>query len=240
MDKRSIIAGTRVFPWPGHTADKGPTEGNHRLTALTGALLTVGLGLIFLTGLFMDTYWHIHYAVGFVLIPLVVLKLISTGYRVVRYYSGSPIYKAAGPPDWVSRLLAPILVASIVTALFTGVVLFLQHSRDGILSTLHTDSAVISAVLVGTHLLTHALDALAGVGREIHERWSRPTSLRVALAVGALVVGIVLAIVTYGSGVWPARDHFRPGFGYSSTPSAGAPADMAESKTPGITAHREL
>jgi hypothetical protein len=234
MDKGPTIAGTRVFPWPGHIEDKGPTEGNHRLTALTGALLTVGLGLIFLTGLFMDTYWHIHYAVGFVLIPLVALKLVSTGYRVTRYYTGSPIYKAAGPPDWLSRLLAPILVASMVTALFTGVVLFLQHSRDGILSTLHTDSAVISAVLVGIHLLTHALDALAGVGRELHERWSRPVKLRAAIAVGALVVGIGLAIVTYGSGVWPARDHFRPGFRYSSTPSGGALNGAGELNTPRI------
>ncbi len=229
-----MIAGTRVFPWPGATADKGPTEGNHRLTALTGALLTIGLALVFLTGLFMDTYWHIHYAVGFALIPVVVLKLVSTGYRVTRYYTGSPVYKAAGPPDWTSRLLAPFLVASIVIALTTGVALFLQHSREGILSTLHTDSAVISAVLVGIHLLSHALDALASVGRELRGRWSRAASLRVAFAIAALGIGIALAIITYGSGVWPARGHFRPGFGASSTPPVGALYGEGGQNHPGI------
>src|ERR1035437_3999150 len=99
MHNEPATAGSSDFPWSSKMADKGPTEGNHRLTALTGTLLTVGLGLVFITGLFMDTYWHIHYAVGFVLIPLVALKLISTGYRVARYYTRSPIYQAAGPPD---------------------------------------------------------------------------------------------------------------------------------------------
>src|SRR5260370_11766000 len=92
---------------PGRSAEKGPTEGNHRLTALTGSLLVPLLALIFFTGLFMDAWWHIHYAIGFVLIPVVVLKLATTGYRALRYYTRSPIYRAAGPPDMVSRVTAP-------------------------------------------------------------------------------------------------------------------------------------
>src|SRR5579864_9329682 len=99
MRKDPVIGLRDIFPWFSPPADKGPTEGNHRLTTLTGSLLVPLLALIFLTGLFMDAWWHIHYAVGFVLIPVVVLKLASTGYRAMRYYMRNPIYQAAGPPD---------------------------------------------------------------------------------------------------------------------------------------------
>ena len=228
MHNDPAASGRSAFPWLGRAEEKGPTEGNHRLTALAGALLTPVLGLVFLTGLFMDMLWHIHYAVGFVLIPLVALKLISTGYRFTRYYTRSPIYQAAGPPDPASRLLAPLLVASVLTALTTGVALFLEHSRSGVLSTLHTDSAVISAGLVGIHVLTHALDALVSVARDLRGRLSRTASFRMALVVGALVLGIALAIVTYGSGVWPARDRYRPGGeGFSPKLPIGALNGMA-------------
>jgi hypothetical protein len=197
------------FPWIGAPADRGQIEGNQRLTALTGSLLLPLLALIFLTGLFMDAFWHIHYAIGFVLIPVVALKLASTSYRAVRYYTGHPIYKAAGPPELVPRLLAPLLVLSVVTALATGVGLFAEHSRRGVLSTLHTDAAVASAMLLGVHVLTHVLDLLGAVGRELRARLSREASYRLAAVVGTLVIGIILAAVTYSSGVWPARPHER-------------------------------
>src|SRR6185437_11185645 len=131
-----------IIPWFRAPEDKGPTEGNHRLTAITGGLLVPLLTLIFLTGLFMDAWWHIHYAVGFALIPVVLLKLISTGYRALRYYTHHPVYRAAGPPDPLPRLIAPLLALSVIVALATGVALFIQRSRGGVLSTLHTDSAV--------------------------------------------------------------------------------------------------
>jgi hypothetical protein len=223
MGKVSIVreepaAGTRsMFPPIGTHVDKGPTEGNHRLTALTGSLLAPLLGLVFLTGLLMDALWHIHYAVGFVLIPVVVLKLGSTGYRVVRYYSGDLIYRTAGPPAMLSRLLAPLMVVSVVVALGTGVALFVQHTRGGTLSALHTDAALSSAFLVGIHILTYALDALATLGRELRARFSRPASLRMVAALAALALGIVIALVTYSSGTWPARPYDRQdGTGRSS------------------------
>ena len=199
--------GSKTFAWwleaPG---DKGATEGNHRLIALSGAALVPLLALVFLTGLFMETYWHLHYAIGFVLIPVVALKLASTGYRMVRYYTGNPTYRTAGPPRLAPRLLAPLLVLSVASALVTGVALFMQHSRRGVLSTLHTDAAVATALLVGIHLLIYVPDALAAIGREVRRAPPvRAASLRLTLAMTVLVLGIILAIVTYHSGAWPAR-----------------------------------
>jgi len=198
-----------IVPWQGASTDKGPTEGNHRLTALTGSLLAPLLAAIFLTGLLMDAWWHVHYIVGFVLIPVVALKLASTGYRALRYYTRDPVYLAAGPPELLPRLLAPLLALSVVTALVTGVALFIQHSRGGTLSTLHTDASVCSAALIGLHVLTYVADALATVGRELRSRLSLSASTRLAAVSAALLLGLILAITTYGAGVWPQRPYDR-------------------------------
>jgi len=206
-----------IAPWQRASTDRGPTEGNHRLTALTGSLLTPLLAAIFLTGLLMDALWHVHYVVGFVLIPVVALKLSSTGYRALRYYTRNPTYLAAGPPELLPRLIAPFLALSVVTALVTGVALFVQHSRGGTLSTLHTDASVCSAALIGLHALTYVADALATTLRELRSRPWHPASTRLALVAAALLLGVLLAAATYGAGVWPQRPRDqREGSGFSS------------------------
>jgi hypothetical protein len=209
MFKTFVTAGRSIFPWLDTTAERGPTEGNHKLTALAGSLLALLLALVFLTGLLMDAWWHIHYVVGFVLIPVVALKLASTGYRAIRYYTRNPIYRDAGPPEMLPRLTAPILVLSVVIALATGVALYVERSRGGTLSTLHTDAAVVSACLVGLHLLTYAPDALRTTARELRMRLSRLAAIRVAAVISALILGIILAALTYSAGVWPSRPHGR-------------------------------
>jgi len=226
MQNDPVNALRSIFLHTGASADKGPTEGNHRLTALTGSLLALLLALVFLTGLLMDALWHIHYIVGFVLIPVVALKLASTGYRAMRYYTGNPVYRAAGPPAVLPRILAPLLVLSVVAALATGVALFVGHSRSGILSTLHTDSAVSSALLVGVHLLTYFIGALVTVARELRAGLSRAVSIRMAAVVGALALGIILAIATYNAGVWPSRLDFRRD-GSSTLPAAKTAARLS-------------
>ena len=53
-----------------------------------------------------------HMFIGLMLIPPIALKLASTGYRFVRYYTGAPVYVAKGPPQLALRVLAPLLVAT--------------------------------------------------------------------------------------------------------------------------------
>ena len=117
---------------------------------------------------------------------------------------------AAGPPELLPRLLAPLLALSVVTALGTGVALFVQHSRGGTLSTLHTDASVCSAALIGLHVLTYAADALATVGPGValaplapcvHPPGSR-RCVRCSSAPS-------WPIVTYSAGVWPQRSYDR-------------------------------
>jgi len=58
-----------------------------------------------------------HMFIGLVVIPPVLLKLGSTGYRMVGYYTGSRAYRSKGPPLLPLRLMAPVLVASTIAVL---------------------------------------------------------------------------------------------------------------------------
>jgi hypothetical protein len=110
----------------------GGVEGNHRLTAATGLVLLVLLAVEGVTVLSVRAMFTVHAFVGLLLIPPIALKLASTGYRFVRYYTGNPRYRAAGPPSLIPRVTAPFLVV-LTTGLFgTGVALLLTgpHGRD--------------------------------------------------------------------------------------------------------------
>ena len=74
----------------------GGTEGNEILTSASAVLLTVLLIAEGLTIVHMGGLVNAHMFIGMVLIGPVVLKLASTGYRFVRYYTGSRAYRAVG------------------------------------------------------------------------------------------------------------------------------------------------
>lgn len=50
--------------------------------------------------------WHV--VIGTLLIPPALLKTASTGWRIARYYSGTPPYRQAGPPPMLLRILGPV------------------------------------------------------------------------------------------------------------------------------------
>lgn len=193
------------------TTDDLPTDDNRQLTALVGALLAPLLSVVFLTVLAMDSLWHVHYVIGFVLIPLVAVKLGSTGYRAASYYLGNRRYRTAGPPELTLRLLAPLLAASTVIPLVTGVMLWWDHSRSGPIATWHTDSAVVCAVTVGIHLMAYIPRAATASYRAARLVGSKLGALRLGAVAVVLVLGLVLAAATFSHGTWQARefhDHF--------------------------------
>ena len=75
----------------------GGVAGNELLTISVGAILVVLLAAEFLTLLDLSDLLSVHMILGLVLIPPVLLKLGSTGYRMVRYYTRSPAYREEGP-----------------------------------------------------------------------------------------------------------------------------------------------
>src|SRR6478736_2555000 len=148
----------------------GGIEGNELLTMSVAAILVFVLAAEFLTLLDLRELLNVHMIVGLILIPPVLLKLGSTGYRFVRYYTRSPAYREKGPPLLPLRVMAPVLVGSALTMFVTGVwLLVLGHKSDQVLF-FHKVSVIVFAVVFGVHLLAYGLRTIRTLNRARHER----------------------------------------------------------------------
>jgi hypothetical protein len=152
-------------------------EANARLTASTSAVLFALLAAEGVTILRIRELLSVHVFVGMLLIPPVLLKIGSTGYRFVRYYLGSPAYRQNGPPPTVLRVIGPFAVVLTVVVLASGVALLLVQPpvRPSFLS-LHKASFVLWFVVIGIHLLGHVSDTTRLASLD----WMRSTRRRVA------------------------------------------------------------
>ena len=178
----------------------GGTDGNEQLTTVTGAILIVLLAVIGFTIPQLRQFISVHLFVGMLLIGPVLLKMSSTGYRMIRYYSGNSAYRAKGPPELVLRLIGPIVVLTTVVVFATGVVLLFTgpNHRDPWLM-LHKVSFIVWVVFMSLHVLGHlpAVGRVLGIGRTGREQLDGAapgTAGRWIAIAGALVAGVVLAI----------------------------------------------
>jgi hypothetical protein len=173
----------------------GGVAGNELLTMSVAAILVVLLAAEFLTLLDLRDLLSVHMILGLVLIPPVLLKLGSTGYRMVRYYTRSPAYREEGPPLLPLRLLAPVLIVSTATIIVTGVwLLALGHQSDQVLF-LHQASVIVFAVVFGIHLLAYGLRTLRTLRSARRERPPLPgAGIRSMLVASSLGAGVVLAV----------------------------------------------
>ncbi len=133
----------------------GGVGGNEILTSvaavvLVGLLVAEGITIVHMHGLV-----RAHMFIGLVLIPLVGLKLASTGYRMVSYYAGARAYRESGPPLLPLRLIAPMLVASTIAVLTSGVLLLAIGHKSSMLLTIHKVSFIVFGVLLAVHFLAY-------------------------------------------------------------------------------------
>jgi len=133
----------------------GGTAGNARLTGSTGGVLIVLLAVEGVTILSLSSLLSLHIFIGVVLIPPVLLKLATTGYRFVRYYTGSRAYRALGPPLLPLRLLAPVLVATTIAVFVTGVLLLAMGHKSDTLLEIHKVSFIVWGVMFAAHFLAY-------------------------------------------------------------------------------------
>lgn len=190
--------------------------GNARLTAVLGVLLlgpvAVELATIVLG---VHSFMSLHVFVGLALIPPVVLKLASTGWRFARYYTRSDAYVEHGAPQIAMRLLAPLLVAATVVLFSSGVAMGFLHGRAlGLARQLHGPASVVWLVLFGVHALVYLKRALVGSGREmaLGEGSVPGRARRVSLITAAVVCGLLVGAVTVPAQhrwVGLPRDHHR-------------------------------
>lgn len=196
----------------------GGTSGNERLTGATGILLVVLLAAIGVTLLRLSSLISVHLFIGLVLVPPVALKMASTGYRFARYYTADPVYRERGAPPLALRLIAPIVIVSSVAVLATGVaLLFVSPDSAGILRGLHKASFVVWVVFTAIHVLGHLPDLqktflIERGGRVEYNELAAGRTGRIISLVGALVAGVVLAIVLVPHfGAWSHFEAFRHG-----------------------------
>lgn len=194
-------------------ARTGGPAGNARATAWTGLVLLalIAVELVTLVDLSGLLSWHI--VVGTVLVPVALLKTGTTGWRILRYYTGNRHYRVAGPPPTVLRILGPFVVLSTLGVLGTGLALIAQGpvaGRTPFFSALgqsvdmlflHKAFFVVFLVATGLHVLGRLLPAvtLATGKLERNDRaavsggGARGVLLLLALVAGALAAAVVLA-----------------------------------------------
>lgn len=175
----------------------GGTEGNEILTSATAVVLVALLIAEGVTILLLGDLLTEHMFIGIVLIPPVLLKLGSTGYRFARYYTGARPYREKGPPLLPLRLLAPVLVALTLLVFSTGVALLIIGHRSDLVLGLHKVSFIVWGGFFAVHFLWH----LPRVWRSLSANWSASRRERVpgSLLRGALLSasiggGLVLAL----------------------------------------------
>jgi hypothetical protein len=139
----------------------GGTDGNERLTTLTGLLLFVLTAAIGVTIIWIGQLIWLHLFLGLLLLGPVALKLASTGYRFVRYYTGNERYRRKGPPVPLLRGLAPFVVACTVALYGTGVALLFAGRHTALpLGLLHKISFFAWIAFTGVHVLGHLPEIL--------------------------------------------------------------------------------
>jgi hypothetical protein len=177
--------------------------GNARLTGAAAAALLVLLAAEGATIPFIGQLLGPHIFIGMLLIPPVLLKLGSTGYRFARYYTGNPRYVEKGPPLLVLRVLAPGVVLTTLALFGTGVALLIDGPPSNTLVFAHKLSFIAWVALMTLHVLGHLLEVpslasadwrkagppearLAGAG-------ARALTLTTAILAGAALAALTLS-----------------------------------------------
>lgn len=198
----------------------GGPAGNARLTAWAGLVLLVLFAVEGATLLALSALLGVHIVVGGVLVPVVLLKTGSTGWRIVRYYGGERHYRAAGPPPLVLRVAGPLVVLTGLAVLATGIALIPAGPAGGRADlvavgpvglswlTLHKLTFIAWFVVMVVHVLARTWPAwqlAAADGADaVAGRRARLSLLAASLLVGAVVGALLLAY----SGAWLSGGRF--------------------------------
>ena len=130
--------------------------GNEQLTAIVATLLLVLLAIEGATLLNLESLLTMHAFVGMLLIPVVALKVASTGWRMLRYYLGGEEYVRRGPPFmWPCGCLSRRRSSVSTLVLFsTGVALLALNRTQGAIVGLHKASFVVWFGAASLHVIT--------------------------------------------------------------------------------------
>jgi hypothetical protein len=171
--------------------------GNSRITALTAAVLLVLLAVEGATLVSLQTFISWHIVVGMLLVPIVLLKVGSTGYRFARFYTGSREYVHVGPPPLALRLLGPVLIFTTAGLFASGVALVALGPAAPLVLLLHKASFAVWLAAMTIHVLAHAVKIPGLAAADLRGGEGMPGSrLRLSLVAGAVAAGAIVAVAT--------------------------------------------
>jgi hypothetical protein len=207
-DKSPVRPSGRTPTSEGKGGEESAVVGNERMTALAGAVLLVLILVELVSAAILHTWMSIHIFVGVLLAGPLIVKLVSTGWRFLRYYTGSPAFVRRGPPHLALRVMAPLLIVTTLVVIGSGIGLVVTGPRfAGPLLPLHGFSILLWLPLIALHIFAHTWR----VPRLIADDWSEPSNKsraagrgrRLGVNLGALLVGAVAAILLFpGSAPW--------------------------------------
>jgi hypothetical protein len=210
-------------------AERDGTEGNERLTAMTGAVLLILLLVECYTILKIGRLITPHVFLGMLLLGPVSLKACSVLYRFVRYYTGSAPYRRKGPPAPLLRVIGPVIMLLTACVFGSGVMLAVTGPGyygppSGWLE-IHRLSFIAWAFFIVIHVLAYlprlprllAAEARAAPAAEGETDGAVPAGrhvrrvmevlggrgTRLALLTASLLCGLVIALLTvHLAGQW--------------------------------------
>jgi hypothetical protein len=172
---------------------------NERLTTLAGAVLLVLLMVELVTTATLHSLLSAHVFVGVLLAGPLAVKLASTGARFLRYYTGSPAFVRKGPPRPALRVLAPLLVATTLVLIGSGIGLLVTGpAQPGLFLAVHNITALIWLPMFAIHTFAY----LWRVSGSLADDWRKPASeaepgrrRRLGVNLGALLLGTLAAVL---------------------------------------------
>jgi hypothetical protein len=170
---------------------------NERLTGSFGVVLFAlfaaeGLTILLQVRSTLPT----HVFIGMLLVPPVLAKTGTTGYRFTRYYLGDPDFVDRGPPMWILRLAGPFVVLTSVAVLATGIADAVLHPRPAWVGLSHKASFVLWFGFMTIHVLGHIRETPTLAAAD----WRRGPAVAGRARRTTIVTATLLAGV--GLGIW--------------------------------------
>jgi hypothetical protein len=185
-------------------AGRSGVVGNERLTALAGAVLLVLILVEIVSSVSLHAGIAIHIFVGVLLTGPLVVKIGSTFYRFLRYYTRSPAFVRRGPPRLALRVLAPLLLVTTLVVIGSGIGLVVTGpAQAGPLLPLHNFSVLLWLSMIAIHVCAY----IWRTPRLVADEWRKPSGrslqkargLRLGVNLGALLAGAVAAVLLFPS-----------------------------------------
>ncbi|WP_460599889.1 hypothetical protein [Flexivirga lutea] len=149
------------------------------------------------------------------LVPPALVKVGTTGWRIVRYYAGDTAYRRTGPPQLMMRILGPLVVFFTLAVLATGILIGVQGPAErhsallGVPVTalfLHKATFFAWLAVMTIHVLGRTIRAAKVVaGRE--RRRVAGGAARFAVLAGMAVCSVGLAMLLAGPWISAWQQH---------------------------------